>query len=216
MKSFAVIGLGLFGTQLAKGLFQAGYNVLAIDSNEDNIDNIADAVTRAVVMDAKNREALAQLGIHKYDCVIVATSNDLANSVLITMNLKALMVPHIICKVQNKTDEEVLETLGASSCIIPEHIAADKLARKLTSKHIIDFTQLEGDYSIVEIEIPSSWVGKSIVALNVRAQYSVNIIALRHNGKMAVDFDPTAPLSENDVLFMVGHNKSLDKIQKLS
>ena len=114
MKSFAIIGLGLFGSQLAMDLFNEGHNVLVIDNDENIIEKIADRVSKAVTVDAKNREALSQLGIQKYDCVIVCTSNDLATSVIITMNLKALQVQKIICKVRDETDKEVLETLGAS------------------------------------------------------------------------------------------------------
>lgn len=215
MKSFAIIGLGLFGTQLAKELFDSGYNVLAIDINEELIEEISDNVSRAITMDAKNRTALSQLGINKYDCVIVAGSNDLATSVLVTMNLKALNVPYIVCKVQNEADREVLETLGASLCIIPEHIAATKLSKKLTSKNILEFTQLSEDHSIIEINTPELWLGKSIIELNVRSSYSVNIIAIRTNGQIKVDFDPSISLSSEDELIIIGKNKYLDKILKL-
>lgn len=215
MKSFAIIGLGLFGTQLALDLFNTGHNVLVIDNNEDSIEAIADRVTRAVTLDAKNRDSLSQLGINKYDCVVVAITGDLATSVLITMNLKALNVSQIVCKVQSDTDREVLETLGATFCIIPEHIAADKLAHKLTAKNVLDYTQLSDNHSIIEIVTPASWVNKSILDINVRAKYGVNIIAIRHDNKTQVSFDPTHPLNSGDVLIIVGNNKSLDKIQKL-
>ncbi|MCR5595398.1 MAG: TrkA family potassium uptake protein [Lachnospiraceae bacterium] len=215
MKSFAVIGLGLFGTQLAVDLFNEGNNVLAIDSAENNIERIADHVSKAVTLDAKNRESLAQLGINKYDCVIVCTSTDLATSVIITMNLRALNVPKIICKVQNDTDKEVLEALGASTCIIPEHVAALKLSKQLISNNVVDFTQLSEDYSIMEIIVPSVWTGKSIIDLNVRSQYGLNIIGIRHNDKLEVDFQPTYELQSNDELIIVGSNKNLSKIQKL-
>jgi len=215
MKSFAIIGLGLFGTQLAKELYETGHSVLAIDINEKLIEQIADNVSRAVTLDAKNRASLSQLGINKYDCVVVAISNDLATSVLITMNLTALHVPYIVCKVQNTTDIEVLETLGASMCVIPEHIAATKLSKKLTNKNIVDFTQLSDDHSIIEILTPASWIGKSILDLNVRTKYSVNIIAIRTDGQIRVDFSPATPLTSEDELIIIGKNKDIEKIQKL-
>lgn len=215
MKSFAIIGLGLFGTQLAKDLFNDGNNVLAIDYNSDRIENIADHVSRAVVMDAKNRSALSQLGISRYDCAIVAISGDLATSVLVTMNLKALNVPQIVCKVQNSADKEVLETLGASMCIVPEHIAATKLSKKLTNKNIIDFTQLSDHHSIVEITTPSSFIGKSIRELDIRARYGLNVIGIRSNGKITVNFDPSRELTESDELIIIGSNDNLEKLHKL-
>jgi len=215
MKSFAVIGLGLFGTKLAGELFEAGHNVLVIDTNEKKIDAIADHVSRAVVLDAKDRDALSHLGISRYDCVVVCTTNDLANTVLITMNLKALNVPQIVCKVLNEQDEEVLKTLGASFCLIPEHIGAVNLSHKLNSKNVLDFTQLSAHHSIVEILVPKDWVGRSLRELEIRAKHGVNIIAIRRNNLLQVDFDPSEPLLESDILFVIGSNKKLMKIQKI-
>lgn len=215
MKSFAVIGLGLFGKQLAQELFDSGNTVLAIDYKEHLIENIADHVTRAVTLDAKDREALSQAGINKYDCVIVALSRDLATSVLVTMNLKALNVPQIICKVQSTADKEVLETLGATMCIIPEHIGASKLSKKLTGRNIIEFMQLSEEHSIIEISMPECWIGKSILSLNIRSQYGVNIIGIRNNGRITVDFDPSATLSASYELIIIGSNKNLDRLQKI-
>lgn len=215
MKSFAIIGLGLFGTHLAKTLYNDGYNVLVIDQNEKIIEQIADEVTRAVIVDAKDRKALLQLGINKYDCVIVAISGDLATSVLITMNLKALNVPKIICKVQNDTDKEVLETLGASSCIIPEHIGATKMAKTLEDKNVLDYIQLSNDHSIIEFSTPAIWIGHSIIELSIRSKYSVNIICIKNNGIIHVDFNPADPLTEADELVIIGKNADLDRLQKI-
>lgn len=215
MKSFAIIGLGLFGSHLAKTLYNDGYNVLVIDQNEKLIEQIADEVTRAVIIDAKDRKALQQLGINKYDCVIVAISGDLSTSVLITMNLKALNVPRIICKVQNNTDKEVLETLGASSCIIPEHIGATKLAKTLEDKNVLDYIQLSDDHSIIEFSVPASWVGHSIIDLGIRSKYSVNIICIKNNGTIHVDFNPADLLTADDELVIIGKNADLDRLQKI-
>lgn len=215
MKSFAIIGLGLFGTHLAKTLSNDGYNVLVIDQNEKVIEQIADEVARAVVTDAKDRNALSQLGINKYDCVIVAISGDLATSVLITMNLKALNVPKIICKVQSSTDKEVLETLGATSCIIPEHIGATKTAKTLEDRNVLDYIQLSDDHSIIEFSTPSSWIGHSIIELGIRSKYSVNIICIKNNGVIHVDFNPADLLTADDELVIIGRNASLDRLQKI-
>lgn len=215
MKSFAIIGLGLFGTQLAKELYNYGNNVLVIDSNVKIIEQIADDVSCAVCLDAKDRIALSNLGINKYDCVIVALSGDLATSVLITMNLKALNVKQIICKVQNDTDKEVLETLGASTCIIPEHIAATKLSKKLLDNNILDFTQLSDNHSMVEMSVPTNWINKSLIELNIRKAYRVNIIGIKTQEKLRVDFDPAEALQPSDILLIIGNNSYLDKLQKI-
>lgn len=214
MKSYAIIGLGLFGIQLAKELYSAGGNVLAIDQNEKLTDQIADHVTQAACLDAKDRDALSQLSINKYDCVIVAMSGDLATSVLITMNLKALNVPNIICKVQKDTDKEVLEALGATSCIIPEHIGATKLSKQITGRNVLDFTQLSDDHSIIEISTPACWIGKNLVELHIRSKYHVNIIGIRNNNRIHVDLNPAEILSEQDKLIIIGNNDHLNRLQK--
>lgn len=215
MKSYVVIGLGLFGARVARQLAAEGQNVLAIDLKEDRIERIADSVTRAVTADASKRDILLELGVNKYDCAIVAMTGELAASVLITMNLKALGVPEIICKAQDDTDKEVLETLGATTVVVPEHLAADKLSRKLVAKNLVDYTELSNEYSIVEINTPKTWAGKSVAAMNIRAEYGINIIALKHKGTLIVSFDPQKPLSEDDVLVIIGNNRTLDKIQSL-
>lgn len=214
-KSFAVIGMGLFGVELAKTLYEGGHNVLVIDTDEKRIEKIANNATRAVTLDATNRDALAQLGINKYDSVIVAITGDLATSVLITMNLKALDVPQIICKVQSETDREVLETLGASFCITPEQIGAIQLSHRLTTNNIIDFIQLSEHHSIIEMSIPESWIGKSLIKLSIRAKYGVNVIAIRRDNRTTVDFKPDEPLRTGDLLVIVGNNKNLAKLQKV-
>ena len=215
MKSFVVIGLGLFGTKLAKELYNAGGNVLVIDQNEKLVEQIADNVSRAVCLDAKDRSALLQVGVNKYDCVIVSISGDLATSVLITMNLKALNVPNIVCKVRGSADREVLETLGASSCITPEHIGATNLAKKMTSKNIVDFIQLSDDLSIIEIPVPDSWIGNSILDLNIRSKYHVNIIGIKNDGKSIYEINPANILHEEDTLIIIGKNDILDKLQNI-
>jgi len=215
MKSFAIIGLGLFGSQLAIDLFNEGHNVLAIDNDESIVEKLADRVSKAVTVDAKNREALSQLGINKYDCTIVCTSNDLATSVIITMNLKALKVPKIICKVRDDTDKEVLEALGAAMCIVPEHVAATKLSKKLTADNIVDFTQLSEGHGIMEIVVPPSWANKTILELNVRSQFNLNIIAIRRNEKLCVEFAPSFTLEKDDILILIGSNKNLSRLQKI-
>jgi len=214
-KSIAIIGMGLFGRELARELSEGGHDVLAIDDDEKRVEKVVNIVSRAVTLDAKNRDALQQLGINKYDAVVVAITGDLATSVLITMNLKALNVKEIVCKVQNDADREVLETLGAAYCITPEHIGAVKLSHRLVSNHIVDFIELSEHHSIIEMKLPDAWKGNSILKLNVRAKYGINIIAIRRDGRTTVDFKPDEPLKADDILVIVGNNKNLAKLQKI-
>lgn len=215
MKSYVVIGLGLFGLELALKLYEQGENVLVIDMNEALVNEYANKVSRAVIADAKKREVLKQLGVDKYDCAIVATTSDLATSVLVTMNLKALGIKEIICKAQNETDVEVLETIGATRVIIPEKIAADRLCKRLIQPNVLEYIEVSDRYGIVELEIPKSWVGKSIIDLNIRARFGVNIMAIKREEEINVSFDPKCALEESDVIVLLGDNKSLDTIQAI-
>lgn len=215
MKTYCVIGLGLFGREIAQQLYEKGKNVMVIDQNSELIETYANKVSRAVMADAKKRDVLRQLGVDKCDCAILGMTSDLATSVLITMNLKALGVPEIICKVQNETDKEVLETLGATQVIIPEKLAADKLCRKIMHPNLLDYIELTSDYVIIELQAPSAWVNHSILETNVRAKYGVNIIAVKRDNKLNMSFDAGYVITAQDTLVMIGDDRSLNRIQKM-
>ena len=169
MKSFVVIGLGLLGSSVARQLCALGAEVLAVDTNSDLVQQVSTDVTNAVVADARDQEVLRALGVHECDGAVIAIGDDLAGSVLATMNVKELGVPYIVCKAHDETHRRVLEKLGADKVLIPEKEAADKLARSLTSHNVLDFIELSKDYGIVELPTPKSWVGKNLRELDVRA-----------------------------------------------
>ena len=129
MKSYVVIGLGRFGTNIALQLASQGCEVLAIDNNREAIQNIAELVTKAVVADIRDKELLKTLGVHNFDCAVVAIGTDLAASVLATMNLKAVGVPYVVCKALDNTHREVLEKLGADRVVMPEQESAIRTAK---------------------------------------------------------------------------------------
>ena len=217
MKSYAVIGLGRFGTQVAESLYEYGEDVIAIDINEDIIDQIADHVGRAVVADAKNKDVLKSLGIADCDCAIVSLASDLASSVLITMNLKSLGIPQVICKAYDDTHREILEKLGADRVIIPERVVAEKTVLSLISPNILEHIELSNDYGIIETQTPTSWIGKTLSELNVRAKYGVNIIAVRDESSDNVNVSPSASykIPEASTLVLLGDYKSLEHIKRI-
>ena len=179
MKSYIVIGLGRFGSELAAKLYECGEEVLAVDTNESMIDKIADRVTKAVAADARDRDVLEKLGAANFDRAVVAVGSDLAASALITMHLKSLNVPFIMCKAHDDTYREILEKLGADRVIIPEREVADKLALGLTHAGVMEYIELSDEYGIVEMEPAGNWVGKSIRELGIRTRYGANVIAIR-------------------------------------
>lgn len=215
MKSYAVIGLGRFGSEVAANLYEYGEDVIAVDIDETLVNSIADHVSRAVVADAKNKEVLKSIGIPLCDCAIVALGTDLASSVLITMNLKSLGVPHIICKAYDDTHKEILEKLGADQVIIPERVVAEKTVLSLVSPNILEHIELSNEYGIIETTTPLAWTEKTIRDLNVRVKYGVSILAVRDGEKVKVSPSAEYTIKQNTTLVLLGEYKSLDQIKKL-
>ena len=215
MNSFVVIGLGLFGSSVARQLCALGAEVLAIDIHPEHVQQISSDVTNAVVADARDADVLRALGAHECECAVVAIGDDLAGSVLATMNLKELGIKHIVCKAHDEVHRKVLEKLGADKVVIPEKEVADKLARSLTSHNVLDFIELSSDYGIVEIPAPKSWVGKNLKELDVRAKLGVNIIAIQRNGKVSVSPRAEFLIEKNDILVVLGDYDSLTLMQEI-
>lgn len=215
MKSYAVIGLGRFGTQIATSLYSYGAEVLAIDCNEELVNNIADDVTRAVTADAKNKNDLKRLGVADCDCAIVALGTNLAASVLITMNVKSLGVKTVICKAHDDTHREILEKLGADRVVIPEREVAEKTARSLTSPNFMEFIELSKEYSIIEIAAPKPWIGKTIRELKLRDRFHINIIAVSKDEKMSVSMPADYEIDRDTKLVLLGDYASLNQIKRI-
>ena len=215
MKSYVVIGLGRFGSALARQLCQLGAEVLAMDVNADLVQQISGDVTHAVVADARDKEVLKALGVKDFDCAIVAIGGDLSASVLATMNIKELGVPYVVCKAHDDTHRRVLEKIGADRVTIPEQENAVRLARSLSSLNVLDYIELSEDYGIVEIPAPRSWHEKSLKELNVRAKLGVNILAIRRGGKINVSPAADYSICDGDVMVVLGDTAALEKVQKL-
>jgi len=215
MKSYIVIGLGLFGQAVARQLCMLGAEVLAMDVRAELVQQVANDVTHAVVGDAQDKEVLRALGVRDFDCAIIAIGDDLAASVLITMNLKELGVPYIVCKAHDETHRKVLEKLGADRVVIPEQENAQRLGRSLFSHNVLEYIELSEEYGILEVPAPKSWIGKSLKELNVRAKLGVNIIAVE-SGK-TTNISPSADyrIQAGDIMAVLGDNYALEAVQKL-
>lgn len=215
MKSYIVIGLGLFGSETARKLCELGCEVLAMDVRENLVQQVANYVTHAVTGDGQDKDVLRALGAGTFDCAIVAIGDDLAASVLTVMNLKELGVPYVVCKAHDETHRRVLEKLGADRVVIPECEFAGKLARSLSSHNVLDYIELSPDYGILEIPAPKDWVGKTLKDLNVRAKVGVNIIAVESGGSTYVSPAADHKIWSGDVLVVLGDNAALEAVQRL-
>jgi len=212
MKSYLVIGLGRFGTEIATRLYACGDEVLAMDLDENRVNKIADRVTRAVTADARDPDVLEKLGAEEVDRAIVAIGSDLGTSALITMNLKSLQVPYILCKASDDTHRTILERLGADRVIIPEWEMADKLALGLTTAGVMEYIELSEEYGIVEISAPEAWVGKTIRDLELRTRYGANVLAARRREELRIPPDIDVPIEQEDGFVVLAR---YDVIQKM-
>ncbi|MBQ6851787.1 MAG: TrkA family potassium uptake protein [Oscillospiraceae bacterium] len=215
MRSYIVIGLGRFGSETARRLCQFGCQVLAVDSDNEPVQQICNEVTHAVVANAQDKEVLRALGAGNFDCAIVAIGDSLADSVLATMNLKELGVGHIVCKAHDETHRQVLLKLGADQVVIPEQENAYRLAKSLSSPNVLDYIELSDEYGIIEVPAPKRWLEQSLKELNVRAKLGVNIIAVKREGQINVSPAADFKILAGDVVVILGDTDALSTVQKL-
>jgi len=213
MKTFTVIGLGRFGFALATELYKLGHEVLAVDSDESIVQAIADRVTHAAAGDASDPAVLKALGVRNCDCAIVAAAQDVGKSALITLSLKEMGVPKVVCKAKDATHQRVLERIGADRVIIPEQESGIKLAQGLVRSNVLNFIELSEDYGIVEVDLPAAWCGKTLLELNVRAEYHVNVIAVHQKGlEMTVAPGAQYVFREGDTAVVLGRYEDINRL----
>lgn len=215
-KQFVVIGLGRFGTSVAKTLYESGHDVLAIDKDEDLVQEISDDVTHAVQMDATDENALRTLGIRNFDVAVITIGSSIQASVMVTLIVKELGIKYIIAKGNSDLHAKVLYKIGADRVILPEKDMGVRVAHNLVSSNILDYIELSPDYSIVEIEVPDMWVGKTLSGLNVRANFGINIMAIRKSDDV-VNISPNADdvIESGDILIAIGGSDELGKLENI-
>ena len=215
MKRVVVIGLGIFGFNIAKDLYENGIEVIAIDKNKEVIQRIKDFSTKAILSDGTDKEVMESIGIQEDDVVIVSFGEDLAASTLITLRLKEMKVKKIIVKAPNEDHKHVLEKVGATEVIIPEREMADKVAKSLISPNVLDYIPLSDEYTICEIAPPPSFMGKSIAELHLRSKYHIEVIAIREMLPERLTMVPRADfvIKDSDVLVVIGKEEDIQKIK---
>ncbi|WP_027085623.1 potassium channel family protein [Cohnella panacarvi] len=213
-KQYAVIGLGRFGSSVAKYLSQMGYEVLAVDDNAERVQNVANVVTHAVSADSTDEEAMRALGIRNFDVVIVAIGQDIQSSILTTLILKDLGVPNIIVKAQSDLHGKVLNKIGADKVVFPERDMGLRVAHQLISPNILEHIELSPEYSIVELQVPTAMLGKSLMQLEFRQKYNCNVLAVKKGGVMNITPRADEPLTAEDILVIVGKNDQLTKLEQ--
>lgn len=215
MKRVVVIGLGIFGFNIVKDLFENGFEVLAIDKNKEVVQKIKDHATKAILADGTDKEVLESIGIQEDDVVIVSFGEDLAAATLLTLHLREMKVKRIIVKAPNEDHKHVLERVGATEVIIPEKEMADKVAKSLISPNVLDYIPLSEDYTICELVPPSNFIGKAIGELHLRTRYHIEVIAVREILPDRIRMIPKADfvIKDSDVLVVIGKEEDIQRIR---
>ena len=215
MKRVVVVGLGIFGSQLARQLFEKGLEVIAIDKNRDVVQKIRDHSTKAVVADATDKDVLDSIGIDADDTVVISFGEDLSASTLLTLYLKEMKVREIIVKVPNEDYKRILLKVGASEAIIPEREMANKVARSIISPNVLEYLPISEDYTICELAPPTAFIGKSLAELDLRKKYQLQVIAIRDVLSESMQLVPRASsvIKDSDVLVIIGREEDIQKVK---
>ncbi len=215
MKQFVVIGCGRFGASVATSLYSLGYDVLAIDKDEERIQEISDYVTHAVQTDAVDENALRTLGIRNFDVAVVSIASEMQASIMATLITKELGVKTVIAKAQNDLHGKVLTKIGADRVVYPEREMGIRVAHNLVSTNILDYIELAPDYSIVEISTIKEWEGKTLKELKLPTKYGINVMAIKHGKDINITPYGDDIIRENNILIVIGNNEDLRKLESI-
>lgn len=210
-RQFAVLGLGKFGKSVALTLANAGYEVIAVDDDEERVNEIADYVTYAIKADVTEHGVLENIGIKNVDAVVVAMALDLGTSVMTTIRAKEVGAKYVLAKASDTMHGNILKKVGADEVIYPEKAMGARVAKKLISNNFLDLYELSKTFSMVEIKVPNQWAGKSLIELDLRKN-GINVIGLIEGDKVTVNVDPVMPLPLDETLIIVAENELLSKL----
>ncbi|MFD2704970.1 potassium channel family protein [Salibacterium lacus] len=213
-KQFAVIGLGRFGGSICKSLVEEGCEVLAIDQDEDKVNEFSSLVTQAAIADSTDEKALKGLGIGNFDHVIVAIGDDIQSSILTTLILVEMNVKHVTVKAQNDYHEKVLNRIGADEIIHPERDIGVRIAHNVVSNSVLDYLEISDEYSIVELAAGPTIDGETIVDLDLRARYGCNILAVKREEDIHVSPRPDKKIEEGDILIVIGADDDITRLER--
>lgn len=211
MKNILLIGLGRFGRHIALQLNKLGHEVMAVDSNEERVNEILPIVTNAQIGDSTNTEFLKSLGIGNFDVCIVTIGGNFQNSLETTSLLKELGAKLVVSRAERDVQEKFLLRNGADEVVSPEKQVANWAAIRYTADHIRDYIEVDDAHAIFEVEVPEEWIGKTVGELDIRRKYSINIMATKENGKINMAVSPETVLTDNITLLVLGAYKELQK-----
>ncbi|HCN60895.1 MULTISPECIES: TrkA family potassium uptake protein [Mammaliicoccus] len=213
-KEYVVIGLGRFGGSIVRELNALDMDVMAIDADEARVNEYSDIATHAVIADTTDEAVMKSLGIRNFDHVIVAIGENIQASTLTTLILKELGVKKVTAKAQNDYHAKILNKIGADTVVHPERDMGRRIAHNVASASVLDYLELSDEYSIVEIKAGERLAGNSILELDVRANFGINIIAVKRGKDIIVAPDPNENIEYHDILIVIGHDNDLNRFEK--
>lgn len=211
MKSVLLIGLGRFGRHIAMKLYDMNHQVMAVDQDEERVSSILPFVTNAQIGDSTNEEFLSSLGIRNFDACIVTIGDDFQSSLETASLLKELGAKKVIARASRGVQEKFLLRNGADEVVYPEKQLASWTAIRCTSEHVLDYIELDQNYSIFELSLPAEWTGKSIGQLDIRKKYGINILGIRENGRLHMNITPDTVLDDGKSILVLGPQKAVQK-----
>ena len=211
MKNILLVGVGRFGRHIAIQLAQMGHQVMAVDTSEDRINDVLPFVTNAQIGDSTNADFLRTLGIGNYDVCIVTISGNFQNSLETTSLLKELGAKCVVSRAERDVQAKFLLRNGADHVVYPEKQVAKWAAIRYSSNHIFDYVEIDDQHAIFEVEIPERWIGKSVGELDIRRKYGINILGIKHSGKIDASITPDTVLSGEITILALGEYKALQK-----
>lgn len=211
MKSVLIIGLGNFGSLIAKQIHELGHQVMAVDKNEDRVNQALPFVTNALIGDSTNESFLESLGINNFDICIETIGNDFQSSLETTSLLKELGGKMVVSRANREVQAKFLLRNGADEVVNPEKQIAKWTAIRYTCDHILDYVKLDDSHAIFEVDLPSEWIGKTISQIDIRQKYGINILATKENGKMNLALTPDYAFNPNQTLLVLGEHKAIQK-----
>lgn len=215
MKQFAVIGLGRFGASVAVNLYKLGYDVLAVDSEEERTQKFSDEVTHVVQADATDENTLKALGIRNFDVVVVAIGEDIQANVMTTLLLKELGVPYVVAKAKNALHGRMLEKVGADKVVYPERDMGVRVAHNIISRNVLDYIELSPNLSIVEVNAPKELIGKTLQQADLRPRFGINVVAIKRDEELNVSPKAEDVIESGDVLVVIGNNEGIQSLEEM-
>ena len=212
-KTYAVFGLGRYGTAVARELVANGMEVIAVDTDQRIVNAVADDLPICKCADITDPDVIRQLGISNVDVVVIAMANNLEASVMAVTLCKEIGVKTVIAKCANETHQKILTRVGADKVVFPENESGIRLAKNLLSSGFVDMVSLAKNVAMIELDVKPEWVGKNLIELNLRKKYSINVVALRKGDMVSVDIDPHAALLESDKLIVIANTEKLAKLK---